>query len=348
MADFQQRLNDLTGRLYNLVFAPLQSTIDGGHDLLIAPDGQLCLLPFEILPRPDSSFVIENYGVSYLSSGRDLFKYDDPPPYSNQALVIADPDFDLSLASVVNQVDRDPFENDLNPGDHSLSRGAKACLPVVFNRLLYSRREAKLITRSLMEKGNLTVTAYYGPEALEEVLKNLGDSPRVLHLATHGFFCEDIDKSRDRLFENPLLRSGLALAGANNLNVDSNTNRDQVEDGILTAFEVSGLNLGGTELVVVSACEAGVGDIRNGEGVFGLRRAMQLAGVRSVLMSLWKIPDRETRILMENFYNHWLDKVSKKTALRRAILKVIETCREKYGVAYPYFWGGFVLIGDPY
>ena len=101
-------------------------------------------------------------------------------------------------------------------------------------------------------------------------------------------------------------------------------------------------------MVVLSACETGIGDVKNGEGVFGLRRAFQHAGARAVLMSLWKVPDKETYELMDHFYSRWLEGRSKKTALYDSILKIIKAHRQKSGVAHPYFWGAFVLVGDPH
>jgi CHAT domain-containing protein len=119
----------------------------------------------------------------------------------------------------------------------------------------------------------------------------------------------------------------------------------RIEDGILTAYEISGLNLIGTDLAVLSACETGVGDVRNGEGVFGLRRAFQHAGARSILMSLWKVPDKETSELICRFYSAWLDGRSKKAAFRQSVLEMITLVRQRYGSAHPYYWGGFVLVG---
>jgi len=107
------------------------------------------------------------------------------------------------------------------------------------------------------------------------------------------------------------------------------------------------LNLVGTELVTLSACETGVGEVKNAEGVYGLRRAFQQAGAQAIVMSLWKVPDKETCELMDDFYKNWSSGQTKKKALRQAALKVLKDCRAKYGCAHPYLWGGFVLLGDP-
>jgi len=118
------------------------------------------------------------------------------------------------------------------------------------------------------------------------------------------------------------------------------------EDGILTAYEVSGLNLNGTELATLSACETGVGEAVNGEGVFGLQRAFRHAGVRSILMSLWKIMDRETSQLMAAFYRRWMEGRPKIDALRESQLEQLDRCRQELGHGHPLLWAGFILVGD--
>ena len=347
VVELEQQLREVTGKLYDMIFAPLEPTLAGRTEILISPDGQLSLLPFEILPHHDGKYVIDSFNISYLSSGRDLLRFDRKRDISDQALVIADPDFDLSQTALSERAEKTVKQSDVFSFDWAPARGVSGCLDTRFNLLRYSRRESEAVAMMLSKKGNLNVNAYYGGDALEEVLKGITSAPRVLHLATHGYFCEDIDVSENRLLENPLLRSGLALAGANRLIGQTETDGPPTEDGILTAFEVSRLNLVGTELIVLSACETGIGDIKNGEGVFGLRRAFQHAGARAVLMSLWKVPDKETYELMDHFYSIWLCGQSKRTALRQSVLKVIRSLREEYGVAHPYFWGGFVLVGDP-
>ena len=343
----EQQLREVTGKLYDMIFAPLKPTLAGRREILISPDGQLSLLPFEILPHPDGKYVIEGFNVSYLSSGRDLLRFERERDFSERALVIADPDFDLSPTALSKHAARNVKRSDASSFVWAPARGVSGCLDTRFNPLRYSRRESEAVTKTLNKEGNLKVNAYYGGDAIEEVLKGITSPPRVLHLATHGYFCEDLEVSGNRLLENPLLRSGLALAGANRLMGQREIDRPPTEDGILTAFEVSGLNLVGTELVVLSACETGIGDVKNGEGVFGLRRAFQHAGARAVLMSLWKVPDKETCELMDHFYSRWLEGWSKKTALHKSILKIIKAHQQKSGVAHPYFWGAFVLAGDP-
>jgi CHAT domain-containing protein len=212
------------------------------------------------------------------------------------------------------------------------------------------------------------VVAYQGPQALEDVLKRIG-RPRVLHLATHGFylaprpwhdddwqgmFSADVGAGRFAAFErlwavgndNPLLRSGLVLAGANRLG-EAADGAGPLDDGWLTAMEVAGMDLRGTELVVLSACESGLGDIRFGDGVDGLRRAFLYAGARTLVISLFPVPDAATHDLMAEFYAGVRGGRGKLAALRDAQLRMIQQRRAQTGAAHPWFWGGFVLLGDP-
>jgi len=205
----------------------------------------------------------------------------------------------------------------------------------------------------------LQVSPVFGGDAREGRIKRYR-SPRILHFATHGFFLknapsdergnplgapapwDDSRKAPDRLcgYANPMLNSGLALAGINTWR-DGGVLPDDAEDGVLTAVDVSGLDLTGTEIVVLSACDTGLGDARFGEGVLGLRRAFVVAGGRSVVMSLWKVPDRETRVLMVDFYQRLLSGIPREQALREAQLAIKENHPD------PLYWGAFILQGAP-
>jgi CHAT domain-containing protein len=172
----------------------------------------------------------------------------------------------------------------------------------------------------------------------------------LLHIATHGFFLRDggdastTDSkatSGTRLgrsaawAENPMLRSGLALAGANQ-------SRSGEDDGVLTALEASGLDLWGTSQVVLSACDTGVGEVKHGDGVYGLRRALVLAGAESQLMSLWPVSDRSTRDLMVDYYRRLTDGEARGEALRQAQILMLRSSRH----AHPYYWAGFIQSGE--
>ncbi|MFZ1856983.1 MAG: CHAT domain-containing protein, partial [Chitinophagaceae bacterium] len=173
-----------------------------------------------------------------------------------------------------------------------------------------------------------------------------GNSPQILHIATHGFFLPEPDKKREEnnfsnentytLADDPLLRSGLILAGGNYA-WSGKTPIDGVEDGIATAYEISQLNLSNTELVVLSACETALGDVKGSEGVFGLQRAFKMAGVKKMIVSLWQVPDKETAELMTTFYNYWM----KGKTINDAFTQAQADMRKKYA---PFYWAAFVLV----
>jgi CHAT domain-containing protein len=213
----------------------------------------------------------------------------------------------------------------------------------------------------------LHATPWLGGRVLEASLKACR-SPRILHIATHGFFLPDqpyYPPNKDNLIlggigstttgviggdkmnrlsgeglENPLLHSGLALSGANTW-LKNGLLPTEAEDGILTAENVSGMDLKNTELIVLSACETGLGKVVNGEDVFGLRRAFVLAGAQTLVMSLWKVPDQQTKDLMVDFYKGLLSGKGRAEALREAQLAM----KEKYPDSY--YWGAFICQGNP-
>ena len=180
-------------------------------------------------------------------------------------------------------------------------------------------------------------------------------APEILHLATHGFFLKADDTLRKRLLklqrggevhvpppgDNPLLRAGLAFAGINT-NAQFLGDIDTINDGVLTALEVLDLNLSGTRLVVLSACETGIGEIHEGEGVYGLRRSFQEAGVAEVVSSLWAVSDEGTQALMTNFYGRILAGVPARDALRETQLELMDS--PEWG--YPYIWSAFMMVGS--
>jgi CHAT domain-containing protein len=157
-------------------------------------------------------------------------------------------------------------------------------------------------------------------------------APRILHLATHGFF--QASPPAAPAADNPLLRSGLALAGAN-------LSRSGAGDGRFTALEASGLDLWGTRLVTLSACDTGVGEVKNGEGVYGLRRAFFLAGTESLVMSLWPVSDYITRQMMVAYYTGLQRGLGRGEALRQAQLLMLHRQDR-----HPFYWAGFIQAGD--
>ena len=197
---------------------------------------------------------------------------------------------------------------------------------------------------TLLSKDHIKTKIFIGKDASEENFKS-ANHPSILHVATHGFFNSNIDYSKSmsmgvqvsRAKDNAMLRSGLLFNGAataytQDVAIDGSNN------GILYAYEAMNLDLQNTKLVVLSACETGMGEIVNGEGVYGLSRSFQVAGADKILMSLWKVDDQSTRQLMVVFYQNWLQSNDP----QQAFIQAMKSIKEKY--PQPYYWGGFVLL----
>jgi CHAT domain-containing protein/type II secretory pathway pseudopilin PulG len=332
--------------LYKRIFNPFTSALGKSRQIFLSPDGSLNLIPFEVLRDDKGRYLIETHTFHYVSAGRDIAGYGMIKEKGQKTLLIGDPDFDLAAKQTTGEKER------------PLTR-SRQMQGLTFSRLPGTKEEVEAIAAIL---GRSASNTYTGINARESVLMEK-KSPRILHLATHGFFLSDQDwsslmddKSRGITIlgkdkpsprkpvriENPFLRAGLALAGANR-----SLAQEGVTEGILTAEKILSLNLRGTDLVVLSACETGVGDVKNGEGVYGLRRAFTQAGAKSLVMSLWEVPDRETKELMVAFYkNLQSGKMNRAEALRHAALKQRETVKSRYGSDNPYYWGAFVFLGE--
>jgi tetratricopeptide (TPR) repeat protein/CHAT domain-containing protein len=340
--------------LADRVLRPLLPHIGEAKRWVLSPDAALWLVPWAALPLGKDRCAIEDHQIHYAVSGRDLAQA-AATPVAGQALVMADPDFDLDPAAVqqaAHQVLRGraapPTELALRGLSRSFRLGSVA-------RLAGTATEAKAIEPKLGSYAGVAPIVYTDRWALEAVFKAF-QRPRVVVLSTHGFFLEDQHEEpgsdaglletrgtgpRPVLqSENPLLRCGLLLAGCNRPPSGAG------EDGVLTGLEVVGTDLRGTELVVLSACETGLGAVSNGEGVAGLRQAFQLAGAGAVVATLWQVPDQESARLMAAFFDELAAGRGKAEALRRAQLAQIESRRRRYGAAHPFFWAAYTLTGQ--
>ena len=294
------------------IMAPIRERIGKSSHLLLSPDGAFNLIPFETLVDENGDYLIENYTLTYLTSGRDLLRLQSTAADQTEPLLLANPIFE-------------------QPGNLKVVQTRYAGLRERnWTALSGTAQEADRIAAQFTQE----VRNLQGPDATEASLKQ-ADRPRFLHIATHGFF-ESTNSTEDVPTDNPLLRSGLVLSGVNV--GESGTE----EDGIVSALEVSSLNLLGTKLAVLSACETGLGDLSVGEGVYGLRRALVLAGSESQLISLWRVQDDTTRDLMVQYYQHLLSGMGRSEALRQTQLAMLED----EATAHPYYWAAFINSGD--
>jgi CHAT domain-containing protein/tetratricopeptide (TPR) repeat protein len=330
--------------LSKLVLAPLLPHVEKSKRWLLSPDGNLWLVPFEALTLADGSYAVEKHQVSYLTSGRDVLPAVAPKVRVRGPVVLADPDFDLDPAAARAEAKRLLGES----GEEGTPTASGSFRLGKVVRLPGTAAEAKAIAPSLKAYTGVAPRVLTGASALEGVFRVLR-SPRVLVVSTHGFFLPDQEAARDgkgkaeavKKWENPLLRCGLLLAGCNNA-----ARMTGGDDGVLTGLEVLGADLRGTELVVLSACDTGLGEVQSGEGVAGLRQAFQLAGARAVVSTLWQVPDQQSSRLMALFFDNLAKGMSKAEALRAAKVKVIAERREEAASAHPFFWAAFTLTGS--
>jgi CHAT domain-containing protein/Tfp pilus assembly protein PilF len=328
--------------------------------LLVSPAGSLNLVPFGALVDEAGKYRVESYPIVYFTTGRDLLRLAASPGGAEAAQKTAPgaqptPKAQRPAPVVIG----DPGFGD--PAPRPKSPASRRAVEMVFTPLPGTAEEAQAIASVLPG-----ATLLMGARATEAALKE-GHAPYVLHIATHGFFLGDpvaaaassSKSGQDRALElemsapaagsgsapkmamlpieQPLLRSGLAFAGAN-----ASSKSAEGDDGILTALEASGLDLWGTELVVLSACETGLGDVTEGEGVYGLRRSLIIAGSRSQVMSLWKVDDEATRDLMVDFYRKLSAGQGRGEALQGAQLAMLKT----RGLSHPFYWASFIPSGD--
>lgn len=347
-AEAEKELRQSLDPLAKLILEPLLPHIGDKKNWIISPDTDLWLVPWAALPLKDGSYACEKYTVSHIISGRDLVAAPlKAAPKSDGPLIMADPDFDVdpkeAAALTAKLLGKSaPAEASLGAILDAPSTGLRALSGVGrVSRLPGTAAEALAIKPKLQAYSGEAPWVYRGKNALEGVFKAFR-SPKVVVLSTHGFFLEA--EKGNPLPLNPLLRCGLLLAGCN----ERGKATDLQNDGVLTGLEIVSSDLRGTELVVLSACETGVGDIgRASEGVAGLRQAFQLAGASAVVASLWQVSDRDTALLMNDFFDELTKGKSKAEALRTAQCARMAAHRDRNGAAHPFFWAAFTYTGKP-
>jgi len=318
------------GRLYNLLWKPLEKHLQGIKTIHFSASGRLHQLSFSAIPCDETHLLSDRFRLDQLSSTAQLTVRKKSSPVKEIALY-GGIDYDAGPSQSRENLRSGPF------------------------MYLDGTMEEVEKIRKIADQKRITSVVISGNEATEESIKNLygKSSPDVIHIASHGFFFPDVSKSYNktglkasgrsvipgfRSSDNPLMRSGLAFAGANHFWSGEKV-PSGMDDGILTAYEVSNMYLPGTQLVVLSACETGLGEIRGSEGVFGLQRSFRIAGAKNILMSLWQIPDYQTSELMGQFYKEWFSGKQ----VGEAFMLAQNYMKKKYP-RQPFMWAAFVLL----
>jgi CHAT domain-containing protein len=372
----------------------LEPELENIQTVVIIPDGALTRLPWAALPgRKPDTYLLEDYAIAIAENGQQLYaRLTDPDVSGDGLLLVGGVRYDKSPTTP------SATETLLASADDVASprtRGPAMGERPSWKYLAGSEQEVAGV-RDLWPSGSKIVLE--GTSASETALRQSIPKSRYVHLATHGFFADEKfrsmfghDPAGEQLFgsgmelvsarragvtvRNPLILSGVVLAGANLPPKTDEYGLPTGDDGILTAEEVVNMDLRNTELVVLSACETGLGKVAGGEGVLGLQRAFGLAGVRTTVASLWKVNDEATQSLMVEFYrNLWEKKLGKLEALRQAQMTMLrrydpeakrlrgpgpvrpiasdnlEATKEQNGKPReplpPFYWAGFVLSGD--
>ncbi|HVP58428.1 MAG TPA: tetratricopeptide repeat protein [bacterium] len=348
----------IAAALYVAVWRPIEPYTNPGGLVLVAPDGPLNRIAFAALSDETGKYVIEGRPIHYLASGRDLVRLEDHPKPGVGLLALGDPDYSAPVAMRLEKIGPP-----VGPTQGSrvqlaaITRNARsACagelnLPPV-ESLSGTRDEIERVASAWAKYMLGPEAVYFGAGASEERFKADAPGKRVIHLATHGFFFGDSCRppagaGPEVVGENPLLLSGLLLAGANLRGAGSEA--PGADDGILTAYEISSMNLEGTQMVVLSACGTGLGKAQAGEGVYGLRRAFEMAGARTVVSTLWDVPDGSvagitTADLVAGLYTRKGEPLPE--AIRQIQLGEIKRLRQKGLPDHPYSWAAFVATGD--
>ena len=333
--------------LSQLIWENVLPYINEGESVYFTPKGILHRIAIENLPLSDSISFCEKYNLVRLSSTREIVLH--PKTHHNKtAALFGDINYYASIDELAGESARYGTFASRSLKNDTIDRGRVTYLPG-------TREEIENIQQKLLSS-HINVVSFSKVSATEESFKALsGKHTNIIHLATHGFYWEDPTAKQEKFFAqhisglgeefqlnvsiDPLDRCGLLFAGANTaLSGHSNRIPKNVQDGVLTAKEISTMDLRDADIVVLSACETGLGDI-SGEGVFGLQRAFKMAGAQSILMALWKVDDEATKTLMTAFYRYYCHGKNKRQALRLAQQEV-----RKNGYSNPYYWAGFVLL----
>ena len=356
---------------YRLFWRPLDNKLQGIKRLYFSPDGVYNQISIYTLQNPATKqFTIDEFEFELMTNTKDLLTGKKSGSSDGQSYLFGYPDYNMGGKAPQMSEEEEAEQRSLGRGASRGVRGTRSADPsedianltkgglprgIRGNLLRYmgsgsgmpmlpgTQREINLID-SLYHNSQAPTVTYMSDVALEDNIKSI-NNPKTLHIATHGFFLEEEPgatiENEDHHVSNPMLRSGLIMAGANTYIRDGQivTDKPVKDDGILTAYEAMNLNLDQTELVVLSACETGLGEVQNGEGVFGLQRAFKVAGADAIIMSMWTVDDDATQELMTIFYEEWLSGKTKRDAFNMAQKRLKDKWKK------PYYWGAFVMVG---
>lgn len=358
---FKNYLNTIKGKAqdkysYEQYWSPLLKSklLQGGKKTIyFSPEGVYHQISLSGLRNPATDkYLMDEHNLQVISSLKDLLQT-AKEKNTNEAVFLGYPKYNLpfeahekAVKAFLSGETATALPTEAFPTDAPTRTIRNELSNLDLGELPGTKTEVENISGIATQNGR-KVKTYLGEQALEEVVKQT-KNPSILHISTHGYFLKDVKESgeggkllgilTEKLQENPLLRAGLLLTGASN-QFNSSTPATHLENGILTAYEAMHLELDNTDLVVLSACETGVGEVKAGEGIYGLQRAFKLAGAKALLMSLWTVSDEATQVLMTAFYKQWLKGKSAVLAFRIAQNEV----RKRY--PHPYYWAAFVLIG---
>lgn len=315
---------------YDSFWAPIIAEIGTSGKMFISPDGVYNQINLEAIPaKEEGKYVLDDSNIVLVSNTKDLYlnslKTTPVSEGKQVAMMIGNPVFYVETTAGVPKP----------------SSGITRETTEVISQLPGTKKEIDELNDFLNRKG-WEIEQFTDLEATEQMIKQT-NSPKIFHVATHGFFQAETktvnaELNETYMYENPLLKSGLLLTGAGDI-LNSTKHNYNIENGILTAYEAMNLNLDKTDLVVLSACETGLGELEAGEGVYGLQRAFLVAGAKSVIMSLFKVSDEATQQLMVKFYRKWIETGDK----RQAFIDAKKEIRNEY--RDPIYWGPFIMIG---
>ena len=297
---------------YDQYWARIDPSLAGKKTIYISADGVYNQISLNTLKKPDGDFILNRYDLVMVGNSKDVvaLKNRKPSVAKKEAFLLGFPDYG---------------------GD------AVPALPG-------TKIEIEAIA-SILKAGGYVATPRLQREATEAAVKSM-KGPSIVHIATHGYFQKDVEQASAGINElhakdNPLLRSGILLAGASpTMKGEALPNLESNDNGVLTAYEAMNLSLDGTDLIILSACETGLGEVRAGEGVYGLQRSFLVAGAKALIMSLWKVDDTATQALMTNFYTNLAKGGSKRVAFKQAQIQLMTKYKD------PYYWGAFVMMGQ--